>query len=659
MEPRHLWEADHTTRQNSHLTQYINWLNTSYRLNFSGDYEQLHQWSIDHVEVFWESIWKYFNVINHRSYDRVTNGKKMPYTRWFLNSQINYAEHIFRNATDEFPALISKSETRPTQEVSWQALEAQTAHLRKFFKESGIQTGDRIVGFLPNIPEATVSFLATNSLGAIWSCCSPDFGIDSILDRFSQINPKILIAVDGYQYGGKPFDRMEVIAAVKEKIPSLEKVIIIPYLSHEENISSIGDYIHWNTIFDGPVPELRFTPVDFNHPMWVLYSSGTTGNPKAITHSHGGMLLEHFKYLAFHNDVHRGERFFWYTTTGWMMWNFVQASLLCGATAVLYDGNPAFPNLEVLWDFAEKAEIHHFGTSAPYIVACMKADIHPGRQHTFKKLRSIGSTGAPLPPEAFDWIYGHIKKDVWLCSMSGGTDVCTAFVGGCLLKPVIEGYIQCRALGVAMYAYDDDGQIVWDETGEMVITQPMPAMPIYFWNDKDHSRYLESYFEQYPEVWRHGDWVEFTRDGMLRILGRSDATLNRHGVRIGTAEIYRVIDTFEQVEDSLVVNLEYASGDHFMPIFLKMKPGHHLSDELIRLISQKLRSAYSPRHIPDRFIRVEDIPYTISGKKMEGPVKKILLGKSTKKSLNRDAMRNPESLEIYETMAQQEEFQRS
>lgn len=659
MEPRHLWEADHTTRQNSHLTQYINWLNTSYRLNFSGDYEQLHQWSIDHVEVFWESIWKYFNVINHRSYDRVTNGKKMPYTRWFLNSQINYAEHIFRNATDEFPALISKSETRPTQEVSWQALEAQTAHLWEFFKESGIQTGDRIVGFLPNIPEATVSFLATNSLGAIWSCCSPDFGIDSILDRFSQINPKILIAVDGYQYGGKPFDRMEVIAAVKEKIPSLEKVIIIPYLSHEENISSIGDYIHWNTIFDGPVPELRFTPVDFNHPMWVLYSSGTTGNPKAITHSHGGMLLEHFKYLAFHNDVHRGERFFWYTTTGWMMWNFVQASLLCGATAVLYDGNPAFPNLEVLWDFAEKAEIHHFGTSAPYIVACMKADIHPGRQHTFKKLRSIGSTGAPLPPEAFDWIYGHIKKDVWLCSMSGGTDVCTAFVGGCLLKPVIEGYIQCRALGVAMYAYDDDGQIVWDETGEMVITQPMPAMPIYFWNDKDHSRYLESYFEQYPEVWRHGDWVEFTRDGMLRILGRSDATLNRHGVRIGTAEIYRVIDTFEQVEDSLVVNLEYASGDHFMPIFLKMKPGHHLSDELIRLISQKLRSAYSPRHIPDRFIRVEDIPYTISGKKMEGPVKKILLGKSTKKSLNRDAMRNPESLEIYETMAQQEEFQRS
>lgn len=659
MEPRHLWEADHTTRQNSHLTQYINWLNTSYRLNFSGDYEQLHQWSIDHVEVFWESIWKYFNVINHRSYDRVTNGKKMPYTRWFLNSQINYAEHIFRNATDEFPALISKSETRPTQEVSWQALEAQTAHLWEFFKESGIQTGDRIVGFLPNIPEATVSFLATNSLGAIWSCCSPDFGIDSILDRFSQINPKILIAVDGYQYGGKPFDRMEVIAAVKEKIPSLEKVIIIPYLSHEENISSIGDYIHWNTIFDGPVPELRFTPVDFNHPMWVLYSSGTTGNPKAITHSHGGMLLEHFKYLAFHNDVHRGERFFWYTTTGWMMWNFVQASLLCGATAVLYDGNPAFPNLEVLWDFAEKAEIHHFGTSAPYIVACMKADIHPGRQHTFKKLRSIGSTGAPLPPEAFDWIYGHIKKDVWLCSMSGGTDVCTAFVGGCLLKPVIEGYIQCRALGVAMYAYDDDGQIVWDETGEMVITQPIPAMPIYFWNDKDHSRYLESYFEQYPEVWRHGDWVEFTRDGMLRILGRSDATLNRHGVRIGTAEIYRVIDTFEQVEDSLVVNLEYASGDHFMPIFLKMKPGHHLSDELIRLISQKLRSAYSPRHIPDRFIRVEDIPYTISGKKMEGPVKKILLGKSTKKSLNRDAMRNPESLEIYETMAQQEEFQRS
>ena len=370
------------------------------------------------------------------------------------------------------------------------------------------------------------------------------------------------------------------------------------------------------------------------------------------------MLLEHMKYMAFHNDVNRGERFFWYTTTGWMMWNFVQASLLCGATAVLYDGSAGYPDISVLWDFASEVGIHDFGTSAPLIVACMKSGIHPAGNHAFENLRSVGSTGAPLPPEGFDWIYEHIKQDVWLCSMSGGTDVCTAFVGGCILKPVVEGYIQCRALGVSMFAYDEQGQTVWDETGEMVITQPMPAMPIYFWNDKNNSRYKDSYFSYYPGVWRHGDWVEITQDGMLKILGRSDATLNRHGVRIGTAEIYQIVDTFDQVEDSLVVNLEFASGEHYMPIFVKMNPGIELTDTLIRQISQKLRSAYSPRHIPDDFIPVDDIPYTISGKKMEAPVKKILLGKDVRKSLNPDAMRNPESLEIYQKMAERERFTR-
>ena len=646
-----LWEADRNLIRESHLFRYLQWVKKRYKADLKEDYESLYQWSVEENESFWESLWKYFNVISHRSYDQISDGAEMPETRWFLNAKINYAEHVFRNANAEFPALISKSELRPVSETSWEELKTQTAFLQNFFIEAGVDAGDCIAAYLPNIPEATVGFLATNAIGAVWSSCSPDFGVESVLDRFQQIKPKILIAADGYSYNGKPYDRTDAVLQLADRIPSLEKIIVIPYL-HEEIVLPEDDrFVLWDNIFEGPIPHLRFTPVDFNHPIWVLYSSGTTGAPKAITHSHGGMLLEHLKYMAFHNEVHKGEKFFWYSTTGWMMWNFVQASLLTGATAVLYDGSAGYPDLNVLWAFAEEIKIDHFGTSAPFIVACMKQQLRPGKKMDLSSIRSIGSTGSPLPEAAFTWIYGEIGKDIWLCSISGGTDVCTAFVGGCIMKPVRAGWIQCRGLGVSMFAFDDEGNKIWNSTGEMVITKPMPAMPIFFWNDPDKSRYKSSYFSDYPGIWRHGDWIEINQEGMLRIYGRSDATLNRHGVRIGTAEIYQVLNRFEEVEDALILNLELRNGDHFMPLFLKMREENHLTETLKKDIKQKLRTTYSPRHVPDQIITVPDIPYTISGKKMEAPVKKILLGQQPGSVLNKDAMRNPASLDFYRKLA--------
>lgn len=644
--PPVLWTPSASFRENARMADYMQWLKKNKGLTFN-DYSSLWQWSADRVEDFWESIWEYFEVICHSPYQSVLEGREMPGHQWFKGSTLNYAEHVFRNRTDEYPAIIFQSERQPLVEIGWGEMERQVASLRAYLQSAGVKKGDRIVAFLPNIPEATYAFLATCSLGAIWSSCSPDFGASSVLDRFTQIEPKVLIAVDGYQYGGKPFDKTAVVKELVEKLPTLERVILLPYLNAEAQASDIPKAVSWQDTFRADAPGLAFEPVPFEHPIWVLYSSGTTGIPKAITHSQGGVLMEHLKYLAFHNDVHPGERFFWFSTTGWMMWNFVQASFLMGATIVLYDGSPGYPTLNVLWEFAEKARIHHFGTSAPYLVACMRQDIHPGKDNDLSALRSIGSTGSPLPPEAFAWVYENVKKDLWLCSMAGGTDVCTAFIGGCPLEPVYQGEIQCRSLGCALYSWDDEGNPLLDEVGEMVITRPMPSMPVFFWNDPAGERYRSSYFEDYKGVWRHGDWVKVTPRGSLVITGRSDATLNRQGVRIGTAEIYRVIDTFPEIKDSLIVNLELPNGDHYMPLFVLMEPGHELTDDLIKGIASALRSQCSPRHVPDKVIAAPDIPYTISGKKMEAPVKKILLGIPVEKAANRDSMRNPEALEFY------------
>lgn len=647
---RKLWTPSAEFIKQSNLTKYALWLKENYHLFFN-DYRSLWQWSIDEPEVFWKSVAEYFKVQLHSPYKEVMSSDEMPDTKWFEGATLNYAEHIFRNKTDARPAIFFASEKKDASAISWNELENQTAALQTFLRQNNVSTGDRVAAYIPNILEATVALLATISIGAVWSSCSPDFGSESILDRFQQIAPKILIAVDGYSYNGKPYDRLEVVKHISENLPSVEKVILIPYLNNEPDFHAINNAISWSKVMETRGQQLTFSSVPFSHPIWILYSSGTTGIPKAITHSHGGMLLEHLKYLSFHNDVHPGENFFWFSTTGWMMWNFVQASLLVGATIVLYDGSPAYPDLRILWKLTGQIPIHHFGTSAPYIIACMKQGLKPREIADLSALRSIGSTGAPLPPEGFDYVYESVKKEIWLCSMSGGTDVCTALVGGNPWKPVYEGEIQCRCLGCSMYAYDEEGKPVTNEVGEMVITKPMPCMPVYFWNDEEKKRYKESYFEVFPGVWRHGDWIKITDEGGVIIYGRSDTTLNRQGVRIGTAEIYRVVDKVSEIKDSLIVNIELPEGGDYMPLFVVMQEGQKITNALKDTIGKQIRQACSPRHVPDEIIVAPDLPYTISGKKMEAPVKRILMGRSIEKSANRGAMRNPESLDFFERFA--------
>lgn len=647
MSDKKLWEGSKDFKKNSHLFHYQKWLAQNHTLEFN-NYHDLWQWSIEHVEDFWETIWDYFKVIYHNPYKKVLSKETMPDCNWFEGATLNYAEHIFRSYNPDQTAIYFGNETGQYKEITWKELKQKVSALAAYLKSIGVTKGDRVVVYLPNVPEATIAFLAVNSLGAIWSSTSPDFGAESVVDRFAQIEPKVLIAVDGYHYNGKPYDKTDVVKGIVQALPTLEKVLILPYLNENALTNFANEFLDINTIFKTSSGELTFEAVDFNHPIWVLYSSGTTGLPKAIVHSHGGILLEHLKYMAFHNDVHEGEKYFWFSTTGWMMWNFVQSALLMEASIVLYDGSPTYPNFETLWTFSDKVGINHFGTSAPYLVASMKKNLSPKINFDLSSIRSVSSTGAPLPYEAFEYVYENIKEDVWLCSMAGGTDVCTAFVGGSPFYAVHAGEIQCRALGVSLYAYDENAQPVQDELGEMVITKPMPSMPIYFWNDPENQRYKASYFDYYPNVWRHGDFIKInSKTNGLVIYGRSDATLNRHGIRIGTSEIYRAVNKVEEVEDSLIVNLELDEGKHYMPLFVKMKSGLDLTESVQNKIKTQLKTEYTPRHVPDEIIEVKDIPYTISGKKMEAPIKKILLKMPLEKSINFDSMRNPESVDFF------------
>jgi acetoacetyl-CoA synthetase len=642
-----LWQPSAEVVEGSRMREYMRWLANHRGVNLSS-YADLWQWSIDNLEEFWTSIVECFGVELQKPAERVLTSKQMPGAKWFEGAQINYAQNVFRHASADRPALIYQSETRPLSEMSWQELERQVASVADGLRRMGVKPGDRVVGYLPNIPEAAIAFLAAASLGAVWSSCSPDFGVDSVVDRFGQIEPKVLFAVDGYTYGGKPFSRGDVLGELQRRLPSLEQTVLVNYLAADALVPNTRP---WAELMQASPPALHFAELPFEHPLWVVYSSGTTGLPKPLVHSQGGVILEHAKIIGLHHDLRPGDRLFWFSSTGWMMWNYTLGGLLIGVTPILFDGNPAYPDLNTLWQLAESSKMTIFGTSAAYIMNCLKAGLEPGKQFNLSALKSIGSTGSPLPPEGFGWVYGSVKEDLWLASVSGGTDVASAFVAGCPLLPVHAGELQCRALGAAVDAFDDNGNSLVDQTGELVITEPMPSMPIYLWNDPDFSRYRASYFEMYPGVWRHGDWIRITSHGSAVIQGRSDSTLNRLGVRIGTAEVYSAIESLAEIRDSLVIGLELPKGGYYMPLFVVLAEGVALNDALKQKINATIRSHFSPRHVPDEILAVPAIPRTLSDKKMEVPVKKLFMGVAIDKAANVGATRSPEAVQYFADLA--------
>lgn len=644
-----LWEPSETWKQQSNLMKYLHWLNKNKNMIFN-QYTDLWQWSVTEIESFWESIWQYFNISHSKTYNHVLAKRKMPGTRWFNGAKLNYAEHVFRHQLDEEIAVISKSEVRPAVHMlSWKELHEQTAAAAALLMEYGVKPGDRVVGYMPNIPETIISFLACASIGAIWSCCSPDFGSATVVDRFKQIEPKLLITVDGYRYRGKDYPRISVIKELQEAIPSIEHTILLPYLENNPDINGLKNTDFWDFMLQKHKCKnvITFAQVEFNHPLWILYSSGTTGLPKAIVHSHGGILLEHLKQCHLQMNLKHKDRFFWYTTTGWMMWNFLISGLLTGATIVLYDGHPGFPNDDFLWALTEELGITYFGTSAAYLHSCMNKGMIPSEKYPLKKLKFIGSTGAPLSPEGYEWVYKNVKEDIWLSSLSGGTDICSAFVGGSPLLPVFAGEIQCRHLGASVKAFDDIGDEIIDDVGELVVTEPMPSMPLFFWNDHNDTRYRNSYFEKYPDVWRHGDLIKIKENGSSVIYGRSDSTINRGGIRIGTSEIYRAVNGMQEIEDCLAVDVPDGKNKDILLLFVVLQPDLQLTIKLAEKIKLCIRNNCTPRHLPDRIFQITEVPETLNGKKLELPVKKLLKGLPLEKAVNLGSVRNPQSLDFF------------
>lgn len=646
-----LWEPSEEIKAKANITRYMKWLKDEKQLEIE-NYDKLWEWSVTNIEDFWASLWQFFKVKASKQFTEVLSDDKMPGTKWFRGAELNYAENVFSNASLDRPALMFQSEIQPLKEISWEELHKKVASVAAGLRDMGIRPGDRVVAYMPNIPETAIAFLAVASLGAVWSSCSPDFGTSSVIDRFKQIEPKVLFAVNGYKYGGKSFYRDTAVSELQRELPTIEKTILVPYLEEGEGTSTFENVMIWGDLFKNNA-ELTFEQVPFDHPLWIVYSSGTTGLPKGLVHGHGGILLELLKFLAMHVDVKPYDRFFWFSTTGWVMWNIVMGSMLLGAVPVLFDGNPGYPDLDVMWRFAEKAKLKVFGTSAAFITACMKAGLEPGKNHDLSNLRAIGSTGSPLPPEGFEWVYKHVKKDIWLVSTSGGTDVCSGFLGGCPLLPVNAGELQCRCLGVKAQAFDENGNSLVNEVGELVVTEPMPSMPIYLWKDSGNQRYMESYFDIYPGIWRHGDWIKITEKGSAVILGRSDSTLKRMGVRMGSSEIYSAVEDLPEIVDSLIVGVQGHGEAYFMPLFVVLKEGLTLDDSLKDKIRRKIRNDLSPRHLPDEIFSIAEVPKTLNAKKLEVPVKKILMGVPAEKAVNRDSMSNPGSIDYFIELAEQ------
>jgi acetoacetyl-CoA synthetase len=645
-----LWRPGAETVEGTRIGAYLRWLERHRDLRFE-DYGGLWRWSVTDLTSFWSSIWQFFGIQADSPASEILTTREMPGAKWFPGARLNYARHALRGPRGE-TVLIALSQTRPHIELSRGELADEVARVRAGLRRLGVGEGDRVAAYLPSLPETVVAFLASASLGALWTACPPEFGVSSVVDRLGQIEPKVLIAVDGYRYGDRDVDRLGDVERLRSALPSVEQLVFLPYLDAEARPPAGA--VTWAELRaeEGP---LEFTEVDFDHPLWVLFSSGTTGPPKGIVHGHGGILLEHLKNFRLHHDVRPGDRVLWFTTTGWIMWNYLTSGLLADVSIVLYDGNPGHPELGVLWDLAAQARATLFGCGAAFIHSCIKAGIRPAEGRDLSALRAIGSTGSPLAPEAFDWIYSELGDDIWLASVSGGTDIAGAFIGGAPIVPVYRGELPARYLGVDVQAWDEDGNAVIDDVGELVVTQPMPSMPVRFWNDPGHERYTEAYFSTYPGVWRHGDWVRVTPRGSAVIHGRSDSTINRGGIRIGTAEIYSAVLDVDEIADALAVDVpsEDGTGDGFLYLFVVLAERARLTDEVRASLRARIRRDCSPRHVPDEVVVVPDIPRTLTGKLVEVPVKKLLMGRDAAGAASRDTLANPAAFDWFVEFARE------
>ena len=640
IEAKPLWQPNPNTVGDTRMAMFMQAMG-------HGRYADLWQWSIDQPEVFWSKLWDFCGAVGDKGQTVLRDGDRMPGARWFPEARLNYAENLLKNR-DEGEALVFWGEDKVKRRLSRAELYAEVARFQRFLVDAGVGEGDRVAGYLPNLPETLIAMLAATSLGAIWSSASPDFGVQGVLDRFGQIEPKVLVCVDGYWYNGKPVDGLEKNAEVVARMPSLLRTVVVPYLDPAAGVGAVANAVSWRDLPTVAADaEVRITRVAFDHPLFIMFSSGTTGVPKCIVHCHGGALLQHLKEHQLHSDVRPGDRLFYFTTCGWMMWNWLVSGLACGATLLLYDGSPFAARGTVLFDYAAAEKMTHFGTSAKFIDAAAKLGLTPGKTHDLAALRAMFSTGSPLSPEGFDWVYREIKQDILLASISGGTDIISCFVLGNPVLPVYRGEIQCRGLGMAVDVFDDEGKPVRSEKGELVCTKPFPVMPVGFWNDPDGARYRAAYFERFPNVWCHGDFSELTaHDGMI-IYGRSDATLNPGGVRIGTAEIYRQVEQLPEILESLVIGQDWPPGkndDVRVVLFVKLQEGHTLDAALIDRVKKQIRDNTTPRHVPAKVVQVQDIPRTKSGKIVELAVRNVVHAQPVK---NVEALANPEALAFF------------